>query len=238
MNEIDPNRGWRMLVTQLPCDCSVSSLAVPKAPTGEQRATCPQSVSRVTCQAASSSTPASRARSRASTTRARCVSAGANESTVTPMLPSDWLQVRNYEPCWNGTEAACGAALHTGHLNNLDYTACVQSEPGYCGISYRQVASIIFFTITNYFPRCQADPQAFQLSGLQGDNVPVPVNGEAACHDDYLYIPRGQHLDDVTQKYTEERCGGSSFIMRSRIIVRQNRNIFHQGRFCSVKNRY
>ena len=37
--------------------------------------------------------------------------------------------------------------------------------------------------------------------------MPVPVNGEAACHDDYLYIPRGQHLDDVTQKYTEERCG-------------------------------
>ena len=127
------------------------------------------------------------------------------------MLTSDWLQVRNYEPCWNGTEAACGAALHTGHLNNLDYTACVQSEPGYCGISYRQVASIIFFTITNYFPRCQADPQAFQLSGLQGDNVPVPVNGEAACHDDYLYIPRGQHLDDVTQKYTEERYGSQQF---------------------------
>ena len=93
MNEIDPNRGWRMLVTQLPCDCSVSSLAVPKAPTGEQRATCPQSVSRVTCQAASSSTPASRARSRASTTRARCVSAAANESTVTPILTSNWLQV-------------------------------------------------------------------------------------------------------------------------------------------------
>ena len=61
------------------------------------------------------------------------------------MLPSDWLQVRNYEPCWNGTESACGAALHTGHLNNLDYTACVQSEPGYCGISYRQVASTICF---------------------------------------------------------------------------------------------
>ena len=53
--------------------------------------------------------------------------------------------MRNYEPCWNGTEAACGAALHTGHLNNLDYTACVQSEPGYCGISYRQVASLVFF---------------------------------------------------------------------------------------------
>ena len=107
------------------------------------------------------------------------------------MLTSDWLQVRNYEPCWNGTEAACGAALHTGHLNNLDYTACVQSEPGYCGISYRQ-----------------ADTGAFQLSGLRGDNVPLPVNGEDLCHDDYLYIPRGQHLDDVTQRYTEERyCG-------------------------------
>ena len=35
LNEIDPNRGWKMLVTQLPCDCSVSSLAVPKAPTGK-----------------------------------------------------------------------------------------------------------------------------------------------------------------------------------------------------------
>ena len=227
MNEIDPNRGWRMLVTQLPCDCSVSSLAVPKAPTGEQRATCPQSVSRGACQDASSSTPASRARSRASTTRARCVPAAANEGTVTPILTSDWLQVRNYEPCWNGTEAACGAALHTGHLNNLDYTACVQSEPGYCGISYRQVSELpsryIIFNVTKYFPRCQADPQAFQLSGLQGDNVPVPVNGEAACHDDYLYIPRGQHLDDVTQKYTEERCGDiCCFIIRSRIIVRLN----------------
>ena len=53
----------------------------------------------------------------------------------------------------------------------------------------------------------------------------MPVNGEAACHDDYLYIPRGQHLDDVTQKYTEERC---CFIIRSRIIVRRNRHIFHQ----------
>ena len=71
--------------------------------------------------------------------------------------------------------------------------------------------SSIFFTVTKYFPRCQADPQAFQLSGLQGDNVPVPVNGEAACHDDYLYIPRGQHLDDVTQKYTEERYGSQQF---------------------------
>ena len=65
------------------------------------------------------------------------------------------------------------------------------SEPGYCGISYRQ-----------------ADTGAFQMSGLRGDNVPLPVNGEDLCHDDYLYIPRGQHLDDVTQRYTEERyCG-------------------------------
>merc|ERR1712172_282129 len=34
LNEVDPDRKWKMLVTQLPCDCSVSSLSVPKAPTG------------------------------------------------------------------------------------------------------------------------------------------------------------------------------------------------------------
>ena len=67
--------------------------------------------------------------------------------------------------------------------------------------------------------------------------MPVPVNGEAACHDDYLYIPRGQHLDDVTQKYTEERWGPQQFYNeKPNHCVRQNRNIFPQERFCSVKN--
>ena len=139
-----------MLITQLPCDCSVSSLSVPKAPTG-----CLQYFTGLKGEVASFN----------------------YDGTI-----------KNYEPCWNGTEPSCGAAMYTGHLNNLDYTACIQSEPGYCGISYRQ-----------------ADTQAFQMSGLRGDNVPAPVNGEDLCHDDYLFIPRGQHLDDITQKYTEER---------------------------------
>ncbi len=26
----------------------------------------------------------------------------------------------------------------TGHLNNLDYTLCIESQPGYCGIIYNQ----------------------------------------------------------------------------------------------------
>ena len=85
------------------------------------------------------------------------------------MLTSDWLQVRNYEPCWNGTEAACGAALHTGHLNNLDYTACVQSEPGYCGISYRQVASLVFFLLLlNIFPAARLIPRPSSCRGCRG----------------------------------------------------------------------
>ena len=70
--------------------------------------------------------------------------------------------IRNYEPCWNGTEVACGEKISTGHLNNLDYTVCVQSEPGYCAISYKQ-----------------EDSQAFQMSGLRTENVPSPWNGES-----------------------------------------------------------
>ena len=155
LNEVDPDRRWRMMITQLPCDCSVSSLAVPRAPTG-----CLQYYTGVQGE----------------------VSSWNYDGTV-----------NNYEPCWNGTEPSCGAPLHTGHLNNLDYSVCIQSEPGYCGISYRQV-----------------DTQSFQMSGLRGDNVAAPVNGEDLCDSDYLYIPRGQHLDDITQKFTEERYCGQS----------------------------
>ena len=124
LNEVDPQRGWKMMITQLPCDCSVSGLTVPRAPTG-----CLQFHTGITGEITSFN----------------------YDGTIS-----------NYEPCWNGTEAACGAKISTGHLNNLDYTVCVQSEPGYCAISYKQ-----------------EDAQAFQMSGLRTENVPSPWNGES-----------------------------------------------------------
>ena len=64
--------------------------------------------------------------------------------------------------------------MHTGHLNNLDYSVCIQSEPGYCGIAYQQT-----------------DPAAFQLSGLADGNVPSPWNGETGQLS-HLFIDTGR----------------------------------------------
>ena len=124
LNEVDPQRGWKMMITQLPCDCSVSGLTVPRAPTG-----CLQYHTGIT-------------------------------GDITSF--NYYGTISNYEPCWNGTEVACGEKISTGHLNNLDYTVCVQSEPGYCAIAYKQ-----------------EDSQAFQMSGLRTENVPSPWNGES-----------------------------------------------------------
>ena len=125
LNEVDPQRGWKMMITQLPCDCSESwRLTVPRAPTG-----CLQYHTGITGEITSF---------------------------------NYYGTISNYEPCWNGTEVACGEKISTGHLNNLDYTVCVQSEPGYCAISYKQ-----------------EDNQAFQMSGLRTENVPSPWNGES-----------------------------------------------------------
>ena len=44
--------------------------------------------------------------------------------------------IRNLEPCYNGSETECGQELFTGHLNNMDYTICIEDYQGYCGISY------------------------------------------------------------------------------------------------------
>jgi len=153
LHEIDPNRGWKIMVTQIPCDCADTSLPDTSAPTG-----CLQYHTGISGH----------------------ISSFNFHGTI-----------KNYEPCWNGTEEDCGESIHTGHLNNLDYSVCIKSEPGYCGIAYEQT-----------------DPSSFQLTGLQEENVPSPWNGESMCYEDYVYIPRGQNLYDTTEQYTVERyCG-------------------------------
>ena len=70
LHEVSPDRGWKMLVTQLPCDCSHTSLSEPTAPTG-----CLQYYKGISGK----------------------ISSFNYHGTV-----------RNYEPCWNGTEESCG----------------------------------------------------------------------------------------------------------------------------------
>ena len=75
-----------------------------------------------------------------------------------------------------------GPYFFEGHLNNLDYTICVEDFQDYCGISY---------STTNL--------DDFQMSGvLDSRNNPdlqaiQPTFGEANCYDDYVFIPRGHH---------------------------------------------
>ena len=153
LHEIDPNRGWKILVTQIPCDCADSQLPDTMAPTG-----CLQYHKGIT----------------------GTISSFNFHGTIL-----------NYEPCYFGNETTCGAPIWTGHLNGLDYSTCIRSAPGYCGIAFTQ-----------------ADAESFQLSSLDNGNTPTPMNGEVSCSEDYLFIPRGQHPADITQLYTEERyCG-------------------------------
>jgi len=153
LHEVDFERRWKVMVTQIPCDCADSSLPDTEAPTG-----CLQYHTGISGQ----------------------VSSFNFHGTI-----------RNYEPCWNGTEPMCGENIWTGHLNNQDYSVCIKTEPGYCGVAYSQTG-----------------PQAFQLTGLEETNIPTPWNGENMCTEDYLYIPRGQHPQDLSMKYTVERyCG-------------------------------
>ena len=153
LHEVSPERGWKILVTQIPCDCQDSSLPDSLAPTG-----CLQYHTGIT----------------------GTISSFNFHGTI-----------MNYEPCYFGNETTCGAPIWTGHLNSLDYSTCIRSATGYCGIAFEQ-----------------EDAESFQLSGLDSGNTPYPSNGETHCSEDYLFIPRGQHPSDISGQYTEERyCG-------------------------------
>ena len=84
-----------------------------------------------------------------------------------------------------------------GHLNNLDYTICIEDYQDYCGISY--VAPKI---------------EDFQMSGiLDVRNNPdleaiQPTFGEANCFMDYVFIPRGHNPEVINPiKFTTSTCG-------------------------------
>jgi len=108
--------------------------------------------------------------------------------------------IRNLEPCYNGTEPECGQELFTGHLNNLDYAICIKDHLGYCGISYSAL------NLDDFQMSGVVDP-----STINDLNEIQPTFGESKCYDDYVFIPRGHHPEDLQKKFTTERYCGHRF---------------------------
>ena len=72
-------------------------------------------------------------------------------------------------------------AGYTGQLNNLDYTACIEQEYGFCGTEFYQEMEVGSFSLTN-------------TTDLQHNSQDAVVEGAKhgeACIADYLLIPGG-----------------------------------------------
>ena len=118
-------------------------------------------------------------------------------------------KIRNLEPCYAGidNEINCNDTIFTGHLNNLDYTICIESETGYCGIAY---------TPEKEYAGGDLSWSGFQMDGTSyerrnPDLEFPPKFGEYQCKEDYIQIPRGHHAEDVGVRYPAERYCGVKF---------------------------
>ncbi|KAK4296057.1 hypothetical protein Pmani_031422 [Petrolisthes manimaculis] len=141
--------------------------------------------------------------------------------TATPRAPTGCLQYHvgvresvssfnfdgwklNYDPCWNGTEDACGKRVWTGHLNSLDYHVCVRAMEGYCGIMYSPTG-----------------PESFLLTGqtdanittLKGENL-VGIHGSfkfgsKGCQSDYVMVAKSRTPGDNDPWSHDRFCGSA-----------------------------
>lgn len=118
-------------------------------------------------------------------------------------------RIRNLEPCYAGidNEINCNDTIFTGHLNNLDYTICIESETGYCGVAY---------TPKKEYAGGDLSWSGFQMDGTSyerrhPDLEFPPMFGEYQCTEDYIQIPRGHHAEDVGVRYPAERYCGVKF---------------------------
>ncbi|XP_071515947.1 uncharacterized protein [Panulirus ornatus] len=84
---------------------------------------------------------------------------------------------------------------YTGHLNNLDYSICVEPESGFCGIQYQQVG-----------------PDGFSLTNTTsygGSHLTLPEVADAGCMSDYLWIPgaENEHDSDTYERFCGTKLG-------------------------------
>jgi len=90
-------------------------------------------------------------------------------------------------------------AGYTGQLNNLDYTACIEQEYGFCGTEFYQELETGSFSLTNSTDLSN-NPQDSSVEGAK--------HGEA-CVADYLLIPGGHCKNEETHYSTDRFCGNN-----------------------------
>ena len=88
----------------------------------------------------------------------------------------------------------CFHSSLVGHLNSLDYTVCIKSENGFCGVAYTPVET----TAGNSSSYSSPAVSGFQMDGAADEfrepDVEFPPKfGEYECREDYIQIPRGHH---------------------------------------------
>ncbi|XP_065570117.1 dorsal-ventral patterning tolloid-like protein 1 [Artemia franciscana] len=94
---------------------------------------------------------------------------------------------RLLESCWLADDENCGKEVETGHLNNLDYSVCVEQRPNYCGITYTTTSNV-----------------SFAMTGMDGIGN---MFGIASCQSDYIHIPQGITPNVVNGKPHDRFCG-------------------------------
>jgi len=93
---------------------------------------------------------------------------------------------------------------YTGHLNNLDYSICIEEEYGFCGIKYMAIPDEVgSFSLTN-----KTELQAEGAYGEMRSNSGAS-NGDERCFTDYLVLPGGHCEDDQNHYSTDRFCGNS-----------------------------
>ncbi|XP_068217667.1 uncharacterized protein [Palaemon carinicauda] len=69
---------------------------------------------------------------------------------------------------------------YTGHLNDMDYSICIEPESGFCGIQYQQVGTN-GFSLTN-------------ITGYKDDTLlPLAEYNDMGCMSDYLWVPGAEN---------------------------------------------
>jgi len=101
-------------------------------------------------------------------------------------------------------------AGYTGQLNNLDYTACIEQEYGFCGTEYYQAMEPGSFTLSN----------ATDINENFQDKVVDGAKSGEACNSDYILLPGGHCKNDKTHYSTDRFCGNTLGVggMRQPII--------------------
>ncbi len=97
------------------------------------------------------------------------------------------------------------SAGYTGHLNNLDYSICIEEEYGFCGIEYMSIAEELgSFSLTNKTEMVPEEAYGDQWRSNSGAS-----NGDERCFTDYIVMPGGHCKDDQSHYSTDRFCGNS-----------------------------